>query len=377
MLNNENKEVYNHINSIRVRSFRSHNDIELSPGKSSVLIVGKNGVGKTSILEALSIFSHGKGIRNAKFYDMIKNDKDSFLVDISLSTSGDFSWCYKTSYSKKSRSRKILINDKEVSANNARKNIPMLWIAPYTERIFLGSSNMRRGFLDRLVAIFDNEHSVRLNEYDKNLKQRAKLLKDGINDLNWLEVIEDHLSKLSVAISSSRLETINRLTKYLANSLKYFPSIDISFSDSIEKKLENEPAIDVEETLAKDYYKNREVDTFLGGSRVGCHKTDLIFKNLEKNLNAELCSSGEQKSLLISIVLAAASAFKEYKRKSPIILLDEIFTHLDFSRKVKLLERLIEIKSQIWITATEKESFFQNKENFWYHNLEGNRIKNA
>jgi DNA replication and repair protein RecF len=377
MLNNENQEIYNHINSVRVRSFRNHNDIELSPGKSSVLIVGNNGVGKTSILEALSIFSHGKGIRNAKFYDMIKNDKESFLVDISLSTSGDFSWCYRTSYSKKSRNRKILINDKEISANNARKNIPMLWIAPYTERIFLGSSSMRRNFLDRLVVIFDNEHSVRLNEYDKNLKQRTKLLKDGVNDLSWLEVLEDHLAKLSVAISSSRLETINRLTKYLNNSIKYFPRIDLSFSGSIETRLENEPALDIEETLVKDYFKSREVDAILGGSRIGCHKTDLIIKNLEKNLNAELCSSGEQKSLLISIVLATAISFKEYSRKSPIILLDEIFTHLDLSRKSNLLEKLMEIKSQIWVTATEKESFFQNKENFWYHNLEGNKIKNA
>ena len=103
MLDNETYEDLNYINSIRVRSFRSHDDLELFPGKSSVLIVGSNGVGKTSILEAISIFSYGKGIRDAKFYDMIKNDKDSFFVDICLNTDDDFRLDFSTSYNKLSK----------------------------------------------------------------------------------------------------------------------------------------------------------------------------------------------------------------------------------------------------------------------------------
>ena len=114
---------------------------------------------------------------------------------------------------------------------------------------------------------------------------------------------------------------------------------------------------------------NREIDGLLGGSRVGCHKTDLMVYNLQKNLSAELCSSGEQKSILISLVLSAASAFMEYTKKSPIILLDEVFTHLDGEKKLSLLEKLIDLQSQIWITATEKEKFFKDKNNFCYHHL--------
>ena len=119
---------------------------------------------------------------------------------------------------------------------------------------------------------------------------------------------------------------------------------------------------------------NREIDRLLGGSRVGCHKTDLMVKNLQKNFSAELCSSGEQKSILISLVLSAASAFMEYTKKSPIILLDEIFTHLDVDKKSSLLEKLVDLRSQIWITATEKEKFFRDKKNFCFHQLTENGL---
>ena len=189
------KEDYNYINRLRVRSFRAHNDIILEPGNSSVLILGSNGVGKTSILEAISIFSYGKGIRNAKFYDMINKEKKGFLIDLDLSLRENFILEYQTLYNKLERSRKVMINNKEISAKHSRKTIPMLWIAPYTEKIFTGSAMLRRNFLDKLVNIFDSDHSFRLNEYDKNMKQRTKLLKDNVNDANWLGALEKKLSE--------------------------------------------------------------------------------------------------------------------------------------------------------------------------------------
>ena len=155
MLNKVEKEEHHHINNLRVRSFRTHKDIEFNPGKSSVLIVGSNGTGKTSILEAISIFSYGKGIRNAKFYDMINKDKSSFLVNLGLHIKENFIMDFQTSYNKVSKIREVLINNKKTTANFTSKNIPMLWIAPYTEKIFTGTSSLRRVFVDRLVNIFD------------------------------------------------------------------------------------------------------------------------------------------------------------------------------------------------------------------------------
>ncbi len=377
MLKKYSKDDFNYINRLRVRSFRTHNDISLEPGNSSVLILGSNGVGKTSILEAISIFSYGKGIRSAKYYDMISKGKEGFLIDLDLYLRDNYILEYQTSYNKKNKSRKVMINNKEITTKYSRKNIPMLWIAPYTEKIFTGSAFLRRNFLDKLVNIFDNSHSVRLNEYDKILKQRTKILKDNIEDFNWIETLEKKLSELSVSICSSRLDLLDMLSKKLKSSVDKFPKLEISFYDSIENYLVKKAAIDVEELLKEKFLTNREIDRLLGGSRVGCHKTDVMVKNLQKNLSAELCSSGEQKSILISLVLSTASAFMEYTKKSPIILLDEVFTHLDAEKKSSLLEKLVDLQSQIWITATEKEQFFKNKKNFCYHYLTENGLENV
>lgn len=377
MLNSSKKESLNYIDSIRIRSFRSHIDINIKPGKESVLILGSNGTGKTSILEAISIFSYGKGIRNAKFYEMTNKDKESFLVDLSLQTSIDLSLEYKTFYDKSNKIRKTYINDKEISALNLRKNIPMLWIAPYTEKIFSGPAAPRRVFIDRLVSVFDDRHSLRITEYEKHLKQRAKLLKEQSQDLVWLETLEKQLSRLSVAISSSRLEVVTRLTKYLKKPINKFPEAKIYFSKSIEEKLVSFPALDLEESLSKEYRECREIDAILGGSRIGCHKSDLEIINLQNNLYAAMCSSGEQKSLLISIIISTARAFKEYTHKSPVILLDEVFTHLDLEKKESLFEELTALESQVWITATEKEKFLKNRKSFCYHYITKSGLENV
>jgi DNA replication and repair protein RecF len=371
------KDSVNYINSIRMKSFRSHLDISINPGKGSVLILGSNGAGKTSILEAISIFSYGKGIRNAKFYEMANKDKDNFMVDLTLQTTKDLSLEYKTFYDKNNKLRKTYINDKEISAINSRKNIPMLWIAPYTEKIFSGAAGPRRVFLDRIVSTFDDEHSNRISGYEKNLKQRTKILKEKPQDIVWLETIEKQLSRLSVAISSSRLEVIIRLAKYLKKPINKFPEAKIFFKNSIEEKLVSTPALDLEESLSKQYRESREIDMILGGSRVGCHKSDLEVINLQKNLPALMCSSGEQKSLLISIIISTAIAFKEYTKKSPIILLDEVFTHLDLEKKESLLDELTNLESQVWITATEKERFLKNRSSFCYHYLTKSGLENV
>ena len=209
------------------------------------------------------------------------------------------------------------------------------------------------------------------------MKQRTKLLKDNVNDANWLAALEKKLSELSVSICSSRLDLLDRISKKIKCSVDKFPKLEIGFHESLENELMKKAAIDVEGFLKEKLEKNREIDRLLGGSRVGCHKTDLMVKNLQKNLFAELCSSGEQKAILISLVLATASAFMEYTKKSPIILLDEVFTHLDLEKKSNLLEKLEDLQSQIWITATEKEKFFKDKKNFCYHYLSQNGLQNA
>ena len=205
----------------------------------------------------------------------------------------------------------------------------MLWITPYDEKIFTGSASLRRNFLDRLICNFDFSHSQRINNYNKLIQQRSKVLKTNSEDTIWLETIEDQLSKLAVAISSTRLDIVNRLSIFLSEKIIGFPKLKIEFIDSIENNLLKEPAIKIEETLKLKLKDSRKLDLMMGGSLYGSHKTEFFCYNKEKNMPAEMCSSGEQKLLLVSIILSCAKALKKSINIPPIMLLDEVFTHLD------------------------------------------------
>ena len=171
---------------------------------SSVVILGNNGSGKTSILEAISIFSNSRGFRSSKIIEMLNRNKEECIIKIELQVDKIISNELKTIVNKEKKTRKLFINGNEVKSFEVfRKNIYMLWLTPYTDRIFVGPSSARRNFFDGIVINFDYNHSLRLNEYDKLLKQRSRLLKGNYSDENWLNSLEDRLSKLSVIISCS------------------------------------------------------------------------------------------------------------------------------------------------------------------------------
>ena len=229
--------------------------------------------------------------------------------------------------------------------------------------------------MDRLVLNFDITHNERINSYNKLLNQRSKILKNNFKDELWLDTLEDQLSKLAVAISSSRLDIVNRLESLLEKKVEGFPNLQIEFVDSRENRLKNEPAVDIENSLKLKFFQSRRLDSLTGGSKYGSHKTELLFYNLEKNISADMCSSGEQKLLLISIILSSAKALKKSVKIAPIMLLDEIFTHLDVLKKNYLFNELITIGSQIWITTTETDNFLKKYDNVCYYELKNN-VKN-
>ena len=263
----DNQAESNFIKSLYIENFRNHKSLEIQASKSSIVIYGKNGVGKTSTLEALSIFSNGKGLRNSKFLEMIKKDQETFCVSISIQGENKILSELKSIYNKNTKSRQIYVNGKEKkNLKQLRQGFPMLWITPYDEKIFTGSSTPRRAFFDRLVANFDVSHNLRINSYNKLLQQRSKILKNRNQDISWLDAIEDQLSKLAVSICSSRLDIIGRLSGFLSMKIKGFPNLRIDFSESIENNLYSEPAVRVEEKLKLKYMESREIDLLLGGS---------------------------------------------------------------------------------------------------------------
>ena len=366
-----NKDKTNMISRLYVNSYRNHDSFELTIPDSSVVLHGKNGVGKTSILEAISIFAKGRGgLRNAKYAEMVKSDRTIFNVNMDLNIDNLIKLELNTSYDKEKKIKKFTVNDKEVGSSKiTRNNIPMLWVAPYAEKIFLGASTARRSFIDNLTANFNNDHLKRVSEYDKLLKQRSKILKENKKDSKWLDVLEDMMSKLAVSISSSRIDLISRLEGYFKEPLDNFPKLNIKFLDCLETALLQRPAIDVETELMRNYNTSRKVDSILGGSQYGPQKSDLIITNENKNIVAKMCSSGEQKCLLISIIIACSRALRKSINCPPIILLDDVFSHLDQLRKSSLLKELANLGSQSWITITEKERFLHNNKDFCYYSL--------
>ncbi len=373
---NKKKLENNFINSLSIQNFRNHQFLEITTKKPSIVIYGKNGVGKTSVLEALSIFSNGKGLRNSKLVEMIKTNQEMFCITVNIQVNNSIFSELKSTYNKSKKTRKVFVNGKEKkNLSQLRKSFPMLWITPYDEKIFRGAAASRRAFLDRLVSNFDFSHNSRINNYNKLLQQRTKVLKESSKDREWLDAIEDQLSKLAVAICSSRLDIVSRLSGFLEENIKGLPSLRIEFLESIENSLLKQPAIKIEEELKLKYMESRKLDLLMGGSLHGSHKTELFCYNLEKNIPADMCSSGEQKLLLVSIILSCAKALKKSLKICPIMLLDEIFTHLDEVKKNFLFNELISIGSQIWITTAETDNFLKKYDNVYYYELKSG-IKN-
>ena len=366
----EKKTDNNFIKSLHIQNFRNHEFLEITTKKPSIVIYGKNGVGKTSILEAISIFSNGKGIRNSKLLEMVKVNQETFCISINLQVEDNIFSELKSTFSKSAAGRRLYVNGKEKKKlAQLRRSFPMLWITPYDEKIFTGSASLRRNFLDRLICNFDFSHSQRINNYNKLIQQRSKVLKTNSEDTIWLETIEDQLAKLAVAISSTRLDIVNRLSIFLSEKIIGFPKLKIEFIDSIENNLLKEPAIKIEETLKLKLKDSRKLDLMMGGSLYGSHKTEFFCYNKEKNMPAEMCSSGEQKLLLVSIILSCAKALKKSINIPPIMLLDEVFTHLDLNKKNYLFNELMSMGSQIWITTTETDNFLKKYDNVYYYEL--------
>jgi len=226
------------------------------------------------------------------------------------------------------------------------------------DRIFTDSPGGRRRFFDRLVVGFDASHSARLGAYQRILGERARILRLRSGDASWLDALEHTISENAVAISAARQETLWRLNEALASPLgKLFPPATIELAGTVESWLGRFPALEVEERLCEEFARARPEDAEKGGSVVGPHRTDLRVRHLGKDIPAEHCSTGEQKMLLISIVLAHAQAQSELFGQTPLILLDEVMAHLDAAHRSALAEALCSLGGQTWMTGISDELF--------------------
>ncbi len=354
------------INNIEFNNFRNLNNYKLLFDKKLNIFFGKNGSGKTNILEGISLNAKGSGLRNSNLFNLIKNKESNFLIKNTLEIQN-----YKLNiniYSKKKNDRykKIIkINDdsSKDSINFLNQSLSYLVFVPEMERLFQASPTYRRNFIDRLIFSYRKDYNSLINKYKKLLIERARILQNNIIDKDWLNRIEKDISLFGLEIFKSRyeqLKVINNNVSTLKNDHNFQFNLELKLKDNFFNK-------DI--TLEK-YIENlseaRSYDKQYGGAKIGPHKSDIL-AIINNDFDASLLSTGQQKTVVLMILLAQCNYLVNYKNTSPILLLDEIASHLDFNNRQILLDMINRFEIQFFLTGTEKNlfSFVSTNANFY------------
>lgn len=360
------------LKTLRLVNFRSYSDtiLDISPGP--VVLAGQNGTGKTNCLEAISLLSPGRGLRGAKLSEMQRNipkdanaqtDENGFAFRVSLWTVAatlmrpDGVWDVGTGLAPLSAGanakRVTHLNGAPAQSADFAGLAPMLWLTPAQDRLFLDGAGDRRRFLDRLVFGLDGGHAKRVNRFERAMRERLRLLREGRLDPIWLDGLEKTMASEGLALTEAREKMIALLNDELAlrGEAGNFPCAHLTLHDGLDS------ATDAQE-LQKKFSALRRRDGESGRTNVGPHLADLCVRHTLKRADARDCSTGEQKALLISIVLANAWLQKRRDTEyAPILLLDEIVAHLDARRRSGLFEEVLELSAQAWMTGTDSDLF--------------------
>lgn len=352
-----------YLTQLTLQNFRCYGAARLENlGAGLVVLCGPNGAGKTNILEGVSLLTPGRGLRSARTIEMQKQDApQAWGVSAKILTGGG-EVTLGTGIDPQSERRLVRINGVTAKSQMALSDyLGCLWLTPQMDRLFLEGAAARRRFLDRLIFTFDAGHSGRVTRYENALRQRSKLLQDNSGERSWLHSLESQMAETGVAIAAARIDFVHRLQQSCNKADKaeqnYFPRAILKASGTIEELLQNSPAVEVEQLFIYQLEQSRPRDALVGGAATGPHKSDMGVTYATKNMMAEQCSTGEQKALLIGIILAHGRLMTLERGAPPVLLLDEIAAHLDEARRQALFERLITLGGQVFMTGTDPVLF--------------------
>src|ERR1700760_4443071 len=351
------------IHRLSLTHFRNYRAATVAARGDVVALVGPNGAGKTNCLEAISFLSPGRGLRRATLEDVADNQGDgSWAVSaevegaLGLATLGTGIDAPRG----ETTSRRCRIDRENVgSATAFGDHLRMVWLTPAMDGLFMGAASERRRFFDRLVLAIDSEHSSRVSALERSLRSRNRLLEVRNFDDHWCDAIERETAELAVAVAATRGQTAVKLAAMLRTrgQASAFPSAHIALDGWMENALLNEPALAVEDRYRKLLRDNRVRDAAAGRTLDGPHLTDLQVVYAPKNMPAKDASTGEQKALLIGLVLAHATLVAETTGIIPLLLLDEIVAHLDPGRRSALFSELERLGAQVWLTGADPAAF--------------------
>jgi len=367
--------------SLMLNNFRNYSCTRIEPDNPTIILIGENGAGKTNILEAISMLAPGRGIRSSKLSEMdrfdgalahpwsihahIDNSEESFTIGTGRDPSGE------------SEKRIVKIDGTASAVADLARAFSCLWITPKLSQIFLEGMTERRKLIDRLVYNFDTEHASRINAYENTMRERNRILRENKANTKWLSAVEKQMAEQAVAIAAARIDMVANLNQVMSQTNSAFPRCFIELEGSVEDDLKTSSALTAESNFIATLEHDRRNDAETGRTGSGTHRTEILVFHGGTGRPVEICSTGEQKAVVISIIMATARARQLFTGRSPVMLLDDIAAHMDHNKRVSLFDELASLRAQTWISGTDINIFTETSIDASIYNIHNGAIIRA
>ena len=355
------------VERLKLTNFRNYAEVSLRVGPAPVVLCGANGAGKTNLLEALSLLTSGQGLRRAPYAELAGPGAKTWSVWSRVNGRigpVDLGTGLSAEPDEAGRAGRLVRIDAQAQPTAALdEHLETLWITPALDGLFTGAASERRRFLDRLVASFDPRYRSRVGHFERAMQQRNRLLAEDVSDAARFQAFERSMAETGVAIAAARVALVADLASAIDRHRRAvlgtaFPWAELAVAGLLENALATRAAVDVEDDYAALLANERGLDRSAGRTREGPHRSDLMVGHGDKEMPAKLCSTGEQKALLIGLTLAHAHLVSQHRGgAAPLLLLDEITAHLDPVRRLALFDEISRLGCQAWMTGTDAQAF--------------------
>ena len=346
------------IRRLRLRDFRSWEHLDLEVGPLPVVLTGANGSGKTNLLEAASFLAPGRGLVGARLADIPRRNGPGAWSVVADITAGHATTRVGTGTTGNDDTKGRMVR---IDGENCKGQAPLaevlslMWLTPSMDGLFREPAQHRRRFFDRMVCVHDPLHARRIGAYERAMRERLRLLREMSRDTAWLAALEGTMAETGVAVAAARREFRDFLAPLLAAGTAPFPGATLDLAGLIETWITDMPAVEAEARFREHLVAARRRDAEQGMTGEGPHRTDLVVHHLEAGMEATLCSTGQQKALVIAILMASARLAGG--RRAPVLLLDDVVSHLDRKARESLLALILDLGLQAWMTGTDRDQF--------------------
>ena len=354
------------VEELKLTNFRNYERLALNLDARPVVLVGDNGAGKTNLLEAVSLLGPGQGLRGRHYSELARKDGPGGWAVAARMRSLEGEIEIGTGFGlvpgEEETGRAVRIAGKEQGSNTLADYVQLVWVIPEMDGLFTGPASERRRFLDRLTLAIDPQLRIPRGRFERAMRQRNRLFQTREGSPAYFAGLEEQMAEAAVAVAAARLDAVTRLTGLIDGMREErgdgpFPFAGLGLEGTLENALRERPAVEVEDDYVSLLSEMRERDRAAGRTLVGPHLSDLKVMHGPTNAPASDCSSGEQKALLIGLVLAKARLIQALSGATPLVLLDEVAAHLDEARRMALFGEILSLGAQAWMTGTDRPIF--------------------